>query len=42
MPATMQGKFPLASRAPRVSKTMPATMWEVPTESSQKIGRRTP
>lgn len=36
MPATMQGKFPLATRAPRVSKTLPITMWEVPTESSRK------
>ncbi len=36
MPATMQGKFPLASRAPRVSKTMPVTMWEVPIESTRK------
>jgi hypothetical protein len=32
----MQGKFPLATRAPRVSKTLPITMWEVPTESSRK------
>ncbi len=36
MPATMQGKFPLAGRAERVSKTMPITMWEIPTESAIK------
>jgi PilZ domain len=36
MPAPMHSKFPVASRAPRVSKTLPITMWEVPTESSRK------
>ena len=36
MPAPTQGKFPLASRPPRVSKTLPITMWEVPTETSRK------
>lgn len=36
MPGLMQGKFPLASRAPRVSKTLPITMWEGSSEGSGK------
>jgi hypothetical protein len=36
MPAPLQGKFPLASRAPRIAKTLPITMWEISTESARK------
>jgi PilZ domain len=36
MPALMQGKVPLAGRAPRVTKTLPITVWDVPTESAIK------
>lgn len=36
MLAPMHSKFPLASRAPRVSKTLPITMWEVPNQSARK------
>jgi PilZ domain len=36
MPALMQGKFPLAGRAPRVTKTLPITVWDIPTESARK------
>ncbi len=36
MPAVMPGKLPLAGRAPRVTKTLPITVWDVPTESARK------
>jgi hypothetical protein len=36
MPATMEGKFPQLSRAPRVYKTLPMTLWDISTESARK------
>lgn len=36
MPALMQGKFRLGSRAPRVSKTLPITVWEGSSEGGKK------
>ncbi len=36
MPASMGGKFPQASRAPRVYKTLPMTLWEISAESARK------
>ena len=36
MPALMEGTFPLPCRSPRVSKTMPVTMWETSTGNSEK------
>ncbi|MCL5671436.1 MAG: PilZ domain-containing protein [Acidobacteria bacterium] len=36
MPATLEGKFPLLKRSPRVHKTLPITMREISAESAKK------
>lgn len=36
MPALREGTFPLSSRSPRVSKTLPVTLWEASCQNSKK------
>jgi len=36
MPALSEGTFPLSSRSPRVSKTLPITLWEIPNANGKK------
>lgn len=36
MPALSEGTFPLTSRSPRVSKTLPITLWEISSANGKK------
>lgn len=36
MPALSEGMFPLASRSPRVRKTLPITLWKLSAENRER------